>query len=171
MNQELLYRPLAALQSVATRPDWRRQWPAFAYAFALALAAVLFIPVPEAGRWLMSTLAVLWRMSGGMLPLSLTILAYVVHCGILLASRRLTTLHIDRLQLAEHFAYSSGILGVIIRLVTLSHTEVENFDPRTVLGAIAPFEIGFSLWALVVATRWLAEHIAIINSKKGVHEN
>lgn len=128
MNQVLLNRHLAALQSAAARSGWRHQWPAFAYAFAITLAAILLIPFPEAGRWLMIAFPGVWRSSGGMLPLSLIIiiLGYVVYCCILLARQRLTTLHIDRLQLAEHVAYSSGMLGVIIRLVALSHAEVES---------------------------------------------
>jgi len=170
MNQTLPEQPLADLGPLDAVPQWRRQWPAFGYAFAITIAAMLLIPFREAGHWLTSTIANLWKGSGCMLPVFLIISGYVAYCCVLLAKRRLTPLHIDRLLLAEHSAYSAGVLGIIIRLVSLGHTAAESFDPRTVLGALEPLEIGFSLWATVMVVRWLAEHIATINSQKNSHE-
>ena len=65
-------------------------------------------------------------------------------------------------------------LTMVAAICTLGPLSVMRFvkaRPGSNPGAISPLEIGFSLWVLVVATRWFAEHIALINSKKGSHED
>jgi hypothetical protein len=171
MNETLSERPLDELDPLCAPSRWRRQWPTIGYAFTIALAAALLIPFPEVGSWITNAFAEICSGSGGVFPAFVIVFGYTSYCCVLLAKRKLTPLHHDRLQLAEHFAYSAGLLGIIIRLVSLSHSTTENFDPKTLLGALTPFKIGFSLWVLVVAVRWLAEHIATIDSNRNNDEN
>ncbi len=147
---------------------WR--WPLFGYSFAAAMIVVLFVPV-SAGRWLAAACAEVQADSGIVLPAFLAVACYCAYCVTLLVKNRITTLESDRLQLAEHIAYSCGLLGAIFRLVSLSHSSEGTPVAGVLLGTLAPFKIGFSLWVGVVIIRWLSEHIAMMRGKEQAREN
>ncbi len=146
------------------------QWPLFGYSFAAALILILFTPA-AAGRWLAAASAGVQADCGIVLPAFVAVVCYSGYCITLLIKNKLTTLESDRLQVAEHIAYSSGLLGAIFRLVALSHNSEGTPAAGILLGTLAPFKIGFSLWVGVVIIRWLAEHIVMMKRKVPTHEN
>jgi hypothetical protein len=147
---------------------WQR--PAVVYSFACAFAAAILIPLSRASSWLAETVGSVWTSMGVVVPVFAVVLCYACYCCVLLFNHQLTTLHIDRLQLAEYFAYSAGLLGIVLRLESLSHGTAETIDPRAVMGALAPFKVGLVLWVLVSAVRWLGEHIMTIKTHELHHE-
>jgi hypothetical protein len=148
---------------------WQR--PAVAYAFASSVAGALLIPFPAAFSWLSVGLVELWNNSGIVFPALAVVLCYAFYCCALLAQGKLNSLHIDRLQLAEYFAYSAGLLGIVFRLESLSRGTTGGFDPKAVMGALAPFKMGLLVWVFVSSIRWLGEHITTIRSSRLIHED
>jgi hypothetical protein len=131
---------------------------------------MLFIP-GAVGRWFAATCTEVEADCGIVLPAFLAVVCYCGYCVALLVKNRLTALERDRLQLAEHIAYSSGLLGAIARLVALRQNSDVAPAAGVLLGTLAPFKIGFSLWVGVVIIRWLAEHIAMMRGKDRSHED
>jgi hypothetical protein len=146
---------------------WR--WPLFGYALLITVITVLFMPIAFC-RQIATAGVEFWNDSGAFCPALVFVGIYSLYCVGLLAKNQLTPLEIDRLQLAEFVAYASGLLGSIIRLVSLSHNATGTLDPVSMLGALAPFKFGISVWVAVVALRWLAEHIVLLKTRKESNE-
>ena len=158
----------AACTTSSTAPMvWR--WPLFGYALLITLITVLFIPLALC-RQIAAAGSEFWADSGAFCPALILVGIYSLYCVALLTKDQLTPLEIDRLQLAEFVAYASGLLGSIVRLVSLSHNTTGTLDPVAMLGALAPFKFGITVWVGVVALRWLAEHIVLLKTKKEFNE-
>jgi hypothetical protein len=97
---------------------WR--WPLYGYALLITLITVLFMPLALC-RQIAAAGLEFWADSGAFCPALILVGIYSLYCVALLAKDQLTPLEIDRLQLAEFMAYASGLLGAIVRLVSLSH--------------------------------------------------
>jgi hypothetical protein len=146
---------------------WR--WPLFGYALLITLITVLFMPLALC-RQIAGAGFEFCADSGAFCPALILVGIYSLYCVALLAKNQLTALEIDRLQLAEFVAYASGLLGSIVRLVSLSHNATGTLDPVAMLGALAPFKFGITVWVVVVALRWLAEHIVLLKTRKETNE-
>jgi hypothetical protein len=159
--------------NAAHRPSPSAVWnrPAALYPFAIAVAMILLTPFPTAWLWIRETFSPLWKDSEVVFPVFVIVFVYTSYCCIRLFQGELGPAQTDRLQLAEYLGYFAGMLGVVLRLVSLSHGKSDTLDSKSVLGALAPFEIGLLVWGFALTVRWVAEHRAHIESTNSPDEN
>jgi hypothetical protein len=101
MNEPEIIEPFSPVNRPLS-PPWR--WRFSGYSFVAVSAAVLLAPtsLPAIGLRL-------WDDSGLLLVPFATISVYVVHCAILIVTRRFDETQAQRLVIAGHLAYSCGV--------------------------------------------------------------
>lgn len=148
---------------------WQR--PILLYAFAITCGMVVALPSPLPWGPIGFIFEDLWRGSEFVLPVFAIVFGYTLYCCALLIRGTLNSLQAERLQLAEYLAYFGGMLGVVVQLVSLSHSNTETLDTKMVLGALAPFKTGLLVWGFAITVRWLAEHVAALQANTRKNEN